>query len=227
MPFSALQDQTVVWPDEVEDNAYVDCLGCDSKLTVVSGHPRDGHWVTRHFRHPQNTECTGGETATHQLMKYVAARTLLRTFDEGKVSRETPVPETTRTGDVLVEFEQPRPVIGNGIVAEAQYQNKTKPKLAVSLEYLNAGYSVVWLFTRGLFRRLAVCRDSGGGHRLAGGSATSTQLAGALNRCRTHRNARPRDLRNRRHDSIETRRRAPRWVETSLVVGGKRDRSRC
>lgn len=145
MPFKALHNSNVVWPDQVNKKQYYDCIACGEKLTVVKSHRRNGNWVSRHFRHISENDCGGPETNEHKLMKYVASRKLSYTFDSAIVKREVKIPGTDRIGDVFVELPETNPEIGDGIVAEIQHKNENKDKHAVSMEYLRNGYSVVWL----------------------------------------------------------------------------------
>jgi hypothetical protein len=166
MPMIAVSEggQTV-YPGDVEQDAFVGtCPECGEQLTIRQGHYRDGDWVVQHFWHSRraggasgssgsdNGGCPGvsvAESDEHKLMKYVVSRQLHHTFGHhATVTKERGIPETDRVADVVAEFDDKIPRLGNGIVVECQYKNNTKPKLAVTLEYLEAGYSVVWASKR-------------------------------------------------------------------------------
>lgn len=144
MAFQALRDSEIVWPDEVETDEIVQCPNCGEHLSRVVGHPRDGTWVSSHFRHETDVDCAGGETDTHKLMKYVASRACKQEFDPASLVREGSVEETSRTADVLARFDESHPVLGRGIAIEVQYKHEDKDTPAVSREYLDAGFSVIW-----------------------------------------------------------------------------------
>lgn len=145
MPFRAIRGEEVVWPDEAERDDSLICPACGDPFTVVSGHSSASGWRSRHFRHYRGTDCGGPETDTHKLMKYVASRTCYGLFDDVTVEREAALDDGRRRVDVLVTFDEPHPVHCRGVAVEVQHKNTSKDKLAVSIEYLNAGYSVVWL----------------------------------------------------------------------------------
>jgi len=165
MPMIALDDDgNVSWPDEVKADTFEGiCPECSGRLTIRKGHYNNGSWTVRHFWHSArigtrsesksaSETCSGvsvAESNEHKMMKYVASRNLKQTFsNDGTVKREVEIADTGRIADVVCEFDKKIPRIGNGLIVECQYKNKTKPKLAVTLSYLNAGYSVCWVNER-------------------------------------------------------------------------------
>jgi hypothetical protein len=150
MPFTAVDDGDIVWPDDVDDGATVECPNCGDGMHVRSGHTtEDGVLKPRCFVHNPDASvgglCPGGESDEHKLMKYVVSRRLRRMFDHGTVQRERGIPETERVGDVVVTFGESFQEFGRGVVAEVQYRHDEKDIEAVTTEYLQAGFSVYWL----------------------------------------------------------------------------------
>jgi len=151
MPFRAIHNSDIIWPDEVPDDAVLICPGCDGEMHVRSDHmTSDGVFKPRCFVHNPNVSangCSGGESDEHRLMKYVVTRRLMRMFSDATVEREVELPGTDRRGDVVVMFEDSRQEFGRGIVAEVQHKHESKDVELVTQEYLNAGFSVWWLNT--------------------------------------------------------------------------------
>lgn len=150
MPFTAVHNGDIVWPDDVADGTSVVCPECGDSMHVRSGHTTaDGILKPRCFAHNPNASvggmCPGGESDEHKLMKYVVTRRLQRMFDHGTVEREVSVPGTDRVGDVVVTFEDSFQEFGRGVVAEVQYRHDDKDIESVTQEYLRAGFSVYWL----------------------------------------------------------------------------------
>ena len=131
-------------------------------------------YVPSHFGHnpvqdSDREECDGGsipESDTHERMRVVAYEMLKDLCVNGSdsVPDRYPAydPEATdmdtglRSGgsktkainsrhpDAYLNFEEEHERLGNGIVLEAQYRHDAKDIRAVTHDYLNAGYSVVW-----------------------------------------------------------------------------------
>jgi hypothetical protein len=151
MPFRAIHNGDIIWPDEVADDAALICPACDGEMHVRSDHTTsDGVFKPRCFVHNPDVSdagCSGGESAEHRLMKYAATRRLIRMFADATVEREVEPPGTDRRGDVVVMFEESRRQFGRGIIAEVQHKHENKDIELVTQEYLNAGFSVWWLDT--------------------------------------------------------------------------------
>ena len=148
MPFTGEYEGNIVWPDDVANGTTVVCPECGDHMHVRSGHTTvDGVLKPRCFAHNPDSEadCSGGESDTHKLMKYVVSRRLNRMYQHGTVEREKSIPDTNRIGDVVVTFDEPFAEFGRGLVAEVQYRNDSKDIEAVTQDVLQAGYSIYWI----------------------------------------------------------------------------------
>lgn len=150
MPFQALHDGQVVWPDEVSTHDRLTCIECGHPMHVTTGYTdTNGVFTPRHFGHNPDkpvAACHGGESAPHRVMKYVAKRTLAQQDSIATVTEETRVPGTDRIGDVVADFTSTGIPHGCGVVCEIQHKHEDKDIERVTNEYLNAGYSVYWLY---------------------------------------------------------------------------------
>lgn len=145
MNLRAIQNDSIVMPDEASKDDYLTCPECGDDMTVVRQHQRQGSPVVRHFRHKVNRDCPGGESETHVKMKYTSKQTLKMTLANTTVTVEERFPDISRKADVAAKFDSPKPKLGNGIIVEAQYKNKDKDKLATSLDFLSQGYTIIWV----------------------------------------------------------------------------------
>jgi len=148
MPFTGEHEGNIVWPDDVPNGTTVVCPECGDCMHVRSGHTTvDGVLKPRCFAHNPDSEadCSGGESDTHKLMKYVVSRRLNRMYQHGTVEREKSISATNRIGDVVVTFDEPFAEFGRGLVAEVQYRNHSKDIEAVTEDVLQAGYSIYWI----------------------------------------------------------------------------------
>lgn len=145
MPFIGIQAGEEVWPDEVADTAPVDCPSCGEPMHVRSSHMTvEDVFRPRHFVHnPDHQHCPGGESDEHKRMKYVTHQHLSEVYDHADVGREVEIGD--RRADVVAEFHEPVHPIGRGVAAETQYKNTSKDIEQVTRDYLQAGFSVVWL----------------------------------------------------------------------------------
>jgi len=108
---------------------------------------------------------TIAESTKHKVWKGFAADALLNMFGEGKVeswagfddgekrellqerSVDAPASEKEwRVGDVVMNFDERDEQLGNGIILEVQYKNKSKDENLVAKDYIEQDYSVVWLY---------------------------------------------------------------------------------
>lgn len=142
MPFTAIRNGERVLPHETSSDDSLTCPLCNDEMTVVTGHPRKGGFVARHFRHQINDECQG-ESVPHLRMKSIAFSKLVTRYPDATVSIEESV--GSRRADVLVQFPEPRKPLGKGIAVEVQYQNNSKDLFATDQDYYDEGYSVLWL----------------------------------------------------------------------------------
>lgn len=150
MPYTAKKDGEIVWPDDVDVDAQVECVECNNDMYVRKGHKtKNGVLKPRCFVHYPDSavanSCSGGESDTHKLMKYVVTRRFQNMFEHGSVEREQSISGTNRIGDVVVEFDEANPKLGVGVVGEVQYKNDDKDIQAVTEEYLRNGFTVYWI----------------------------------------------------------------------------------
>jgi len=115
--------------------------------------------VIRHFTHisengnggPGNSCGGGGEGDPHLRAKGIAVETLSQFYPDGEAESEGHFElsgffeKNTRSGDAVVTFDEPKPVLGSGIVIEVQDKHKDKNVLETTRAYLSKGYSVCWL----------------------------------------------------------------------------------
>jgi hypothetical protein len=146
MTFIAQTEDGPVAPEEAATGDRLACVECADSLSIVSSHTRtDGVFVSRHFRHPPDDACGGGESDTHKAMKSIALSKLKETYPDHS---ETSLDEKTvgdRKPDAYLRFDEPHDRLGYGVVAEAQYRNHDKDTETVTENYLNEGFSVYWL----------------------------------------------------------------------------------
>lgn len=149
MPFIAIEEGDEVLPDMVDDPTALTCPVCEASMHIREGHPAtiSGKQVYRstHFVHNTNRErCGGGESPEHMTMKFVLADWLRDRYPDATVIREESPSGTTRKADALVIFDEPHDTLGFGVAGEAQYRHTDKDVEAVTRDYLDAGYSVLW-----------------------------------------------------------------------------------
>ena len=146
MTFIAHSGGDVLAPEEASREDGLACVECAESLGIVTSHTRqDGTFVSRHFRHPPAESCGGGESDTHRAMKSIALSKLKETYPEhAAATLEQTIGE--RQADAYLRFKEPHDTLGYGVVAEAQYRNKEKDIGATTADYLDAGYSVFWLY---------------------------------------------------------------------------------
>uniref|UniRef100_UPI00387E464A competence protein CoiA family protein n=1 Tax=Haloarcula brevis TaxID=3111453 RepID=UPI00387E464A len=148
MPFIGLQNDRPVLPLEVGDSAVVRCPRCDGEMGV-----RAGEAIARHFWHPPDvsppdgSNCSG-ESAAHIEMKHIAAEKLLGNYPAAETRIEHTVGTGERRADVCVLFTEPRHPLGRGIAVEVQYRHSQKSILNTTEDYLQNGFSVMWLDER-------------------------------------------------------------------------------
>jgi len=147
MPFVGRKNAEIVTPEDVDDGVEVTCIGCQDKLKPRGSHTRDGVFVARHFWHPFQTDCdggSGGESLEHQKMKSIAVSKAKNRWPEASVDTEIDVGD--RRADVLVQFEEENPRLGEGVAIEVQYKHENKDIIRVTDEYCEEGYSSLWLW---------------------------------------------------------------------------------
>lgn len=139
-------DNRRVKPSQVDKPADLWCPECTEEMHIVRSHEHGESFRGRHFSHnpDQSNGCGGGESDRHVQMKQIALHKLEWEFDVAEARTEQKVGD--RVADVYTRFESPHDTYGYGIIAEAQHKNKAKNIEEVTQEYLNHGYSVVWLW---------------------------------------------------------------------------------
>ena len=126
----------------------------------------------RHLKHSKNiggsgggggSGCSGGEGEDHERWKVFAYDALLDAFepdtdpdafdDETKAALlkekgvDAPVSDKeNRIGDVVMTFAEPDRQLGDGLIVEVQDQNKSKDLFLTTQDYIDQGFSVVWLY---------------------------------------------------------------------------------
>ena len=157
---------------------YPRCPECGGR---VSHHSESIDGRAAHFQHCSSDyggngggggNCGGatvGESAEHTAMKSIAASALEFALSDVGVSQTNievslPAPYSDadhRTGDVVIDFEDTDPQLGDGLIAEVQYKNKTKDRTAVTIDYLNGDhdYSVLWLGTDDFYTSADLPKD--------------------------------------------------------------------
>ena len=156
MPWIGRRDSEKVIPEEVEDGETVKCIDCGEEM-FPRGPMSDGR--SRHFVHHGDiggSGCVGGEGESdiHRKLKSQAVSGLKHRFSEEYDLCEpevkldvtnTPSSEDTRRADALVAFEGRHSVLGEGLIIEVQYRNRGKNTAEVTADYLELGYSVLWV----------------------------------------------------------------------------------
>ena len=144
---------------------YPRCPECDSRVTHRD-ESTDGK--AAHFAHcnftggggADGSHCSGpsvGESQEHKAMKSIATSAIEFALedigiDESYLEVELPAPHTDkkdrRVADCLIEFEGRDEQLGEGLIIETQYKNKSKDKQSTTLDYLllDDDYSVLWLW---------------------------------------------------------------------------------
>jgi len=166
MPFLAHREQQtgatqdLVAPEEVADGVDVFCPDCGGRMRPRGGSGKKA----RHFFHINNADssCSGlgkglGESEEHQVMKSLAVSGLRRRFGDTEIIEkcasevsvdveDTQSSVSVRRADALVEFKESNLFFGDGVIVEVQHGNEGKNIPEVSQDYLEAGYSVIWVF---------------------------------------------------------------------------------
>lgn len=146
MPFLARRKDTddLLLPGQVMDWMDVVCPSCGSEMLIRESYYNQGKYIPKHFAHRSRGDCEG-ESSTHLKMKGIAGSMLDAQFETAEVIVEKQI-TTNRIADLVVEFTTPLYRLGKGIAVEAQYRNKNKQLGRVTQEYLEEGYSVLWVY---------------------------------------------------------------------------------
>jgi len=178
MPWIALDDGEKVIPEEVDSGESVVCIDCREDM-FPRGPMSDGR--ARHFVHYGDQGIAGsgcgggeGESDKHRKLKSQAVSGLRQKFEERFDICQPEVPidvsgtpsvSDTRVADALVSFEGQHFLLGDGLVIEVQYRNLGKDTREVTADYLDAGYSVLWV-DEGDFRDDRFILDESKGARI-------------------------------------------------------------
>lgn len=159
---------------------YPRCPECGGRVSHNS-ESRDGR--AAHFQHCPSAGgggggggggagCSGaavGESLEHDAMKSIAASAVkfaLSRIGIAEIRLEEPLnapysDANGRVADCLLLFEQSDEQLGEGLIIEIQYGNKSKDKHAVTADYLklDRDYSVLWLWPKDFNTRADVPRD--------------------------------------------------------------------
>jgi len=146
MPWVAkTTDGDRIAPEEADPDAQYECPVCDDILTTRCPWNRADSMVAKHFWHSKkaDTECTG-ESDRHKRMKSIAMSKAKQRWPDAAVTWESSV--GNRRADVLVDFDGLRSGLGRGVSIEVQHKNTTKDVEAVTADYRDNGFSVLWLY---------------------------------------------------------------------------------
>lgn len=148
MPFFVRQNGKVVDTETHDGDDNLHCTECNASMSVVASFPRNGTFVSKHFRHPSggtgSSGCGGGESDRHREMKLIALHKLQHQFDHAVASTEQKIGDNI--ADVYLRFDEPHDDYGYGFAVEVQYKNKGKDIEAANDNYLNHGYTPVWVW---------------------------------------------------------------------------------
>lgn len=154
MPYFAIReaDSRTVTPSQASGDADLQCRECCDDMHLVQAFERsDGSFVSSHFRHNrgQGNGCgggSGGESDEHIRMKEIAYDKLIWEFDDLAAAGIDDRFIGDNKPDVWIEFESPETPLGRGLVVEAQHKNETKDIDAVTQNFIQEGFTVLWLW---------------------------------------------------------------------------------
>lgn len=140
------RDNAVVGTTEATGKAEYRCLECGEPMGVWdSFETSNGVFVSRHFKHLGDLGgCSGGESARHKQMKAIALHKLQWEFDVAAAGLEETI--GAHTADAYVRFTDGHHRYGTGFAVEVQYRNEGKDIEAVTENYLDHQFSVLWLW---------------------------------------------------------------------------------
>ncbi|WP_276224594.1 hypothetical protein [Haloarcula halophila] len=166
MPFIARlgsRGGELVSPGQVDAENKLYCPECGGEMGI-----RDGDGKKRHFWHTEKLggadghECDGvgretAESEIHSRVKAYAVEALADRFvslDTKRNGEEIPVEvaETSsksdyRRADAMAEFEAENRLFGRGLAVEIQHRHEEKNIPRVSADFIEAGYTVLWIDT--------------------------------------------------------------------------------
>lgn len=164
MPWLAERDGELIAPDDATSTDTLTCPDCDNPLYVRAAHTRsDGTFVARHFSHyPSDTSQSSGghgdcpgESDPHQRFKSITLSKLRHRFEDYIDDIDYEVTIGDRRADLAATFTTDledlggllpaHGAIGTQLAVEVQYRHEQKDTQAVTHDFLNHGYSVLWL----------------------------------------------------------------------------------
>lgn len=152
---------------EIPKKTDANCVECGETMRVWN--PDD---AARHLKHIKNmrgsggggggSDCSGGEGTQHQEWKVFAYDALVDAFDpetdpdafdddsKAALLKEKGVDAPAsdkdyRVGDVVMTFAEPDPQLGDGLIVEVQDKHDDKDLFMTTQDYIEQGFSVVWL----------------------------------------------------------------------------------
>lgn len=167
MPFIAELDDERVIPEGIDDGQDVLCIHCNGRMRA-RGPMDDGR--ARHFFHVDNLGdgeggggCEGGgvgESEIHRKYKSHAVGRLRQLYPDfiefcrpeqrlgmvlGEKFQELPSGKDDRQADAMMLLEEPTRTFGRGMIVEVQYRNFGKDIEETTRDYLENGFSVLWV----------------------------------------------------------------------------------
>lgn len=153
MSFTALlEGEKAVSPFEIDrQDSDLTCMDCQEPMHVVREHVRDGDvFVSRHFSHNHKSgerNCSlGGESEVHNRRKTIALSKALIKFDGECAEWGLEEQIGSKWADSYVRFKQPHPKYGHGLAIEYQHRNTSKNRDKSTENYLDEGFTTVWLW---------------------------------------------------------------------------------
>jgi hypothetical protein len=147
MPFLAERHDTddLILPHEAQDWMELLCPVCEGSMHLRDSYYNQEKYIPKHFAHTSRGDDCSAESATHLRMKGIAGAKLNDQFDTATINVESKITDS-RIADLVVEFDSPLYRLGQGIAVECQYRNKDKQLGKVTGSYLDAGYSILWVY---------------------------------------------------------------------------------
>ncbi|WP_157745980.1 hypothetical protein [Halorubrum trapanicum] len=153
MSFIALLDgEKAISPFEVDQpDPNLNCVECEGPMYVVVEHTRNnGALVSRHFRHNpgvDDSNCNlSGESDIHEKRKTIALSKALVEFEGNCAEWGVEEQIGSKRADSFVRFEEPHPKYGHGLAIEYQHKNISKNRDESTQNYLDEGFTTVWLW---------------------------------------------------------------------------------
>ncbi|TKX52587.1 hypothetical protein EXE42_15965, partial [Halorubrum sp. SP3] len=153
MSFVALLDgEKAISPFEVDQpDPDLTCVECEKPMYVVREHTRNnGALVSRHFRHNPGVDDSNcnltGESDIHEKRKTIALSKALVEFEGNCTEWGLEEQIGSKRADSFVRFKEPHPNYGHGLAIEYQHKNINKNRDESTQNYLDEGFTTVWLW---------------------------------------------------------------------------------